>query len=189
MVQHGWTAHAKDALRPIERGNRTSLPSMGVPTLRTLAVALLLATLASSAGFAERGTSSASRSPNIVFIVADDFSWNLVRFMPHVKRMQKDGVSLARYYVTDSLCCPSRASIFTGKFPHNTGIFTNGGRAGGWPLFHSRGLEKDTFATRLQAAGYSTAFMGKYMNGYAPSRFVDGEPAYTGSKGNAYDSA
>ena len=151
---------------------------MGVPTLRTLAVALLAATLAWSAGFAERGTSAASRPPNIVFILTDDFSWNLVRFMPHVKRMQKDGVSFARYYVTDSLCCPSRASIFTGKFPHNTGIFTNGGRAGGWPLFHSRGLEKDTFATRLQAAGYSTAFMGKYMNGYAPSRFVEGEPAY-----------
>ena len=88
---------------------------MGVPTLRTLAVALLAATLASSAGFAERGTSAASRPPNIVFILADDFSWNLVRFMPHVKRMQKDGVSLARYYVTVSLCCPSRASIFTGS--------------------------------------------------------------------------
>ena len=178
MVQHGWTAHAKMRCGLSKRGNRTSLPSMGVPTLRALAVALLLATLASSAGFAERGTSAASRPPNIVFILADDFSWNLVRFMPRVKRMQKDGVSLARYYVTDSLCCPSRASIFTGKFPHNTGIFTNGGRAGGWPLFHSRGLENDTFATRLQAAGYSTAFMGKYMNGYAPSRFVDGEPAY-----------
>src|SRR5262249_19742976 len=65
--------------------------------------------------------------PNIIFILTDDLSWNLVQYMPHVLQMQKDGVTFANAFVTDSLCCPSRASIFTGRYPHDTGIFRNAG--------------------------------------------------------------
>ena len=46
--------------------------------------------------------------PNIVFVLTDDLSWNLVQYMPHVLKMQQDGVTFANYFVTDSLCCPSR---------------------------------------------------------------------------------
>src|SRR5829696_7205057 len=166
---------------------------MVVRRLKTLALALLAAGVASAAGSVELGTSAPSRPPNIVFILTDDLSWNLVRFMPHVKRMQKEGTTFAGYYVSNSLCCPSRASIFTGKFPHNTGIFTNTGRSGGWKLFHSKGLENSTFATRLQAAGYYTGFLGKYMNGYKPTGIVNGKAAYVppgwdewNAAGNAY---
>ncbi|MFG3097936.1 sulfatase-like hydrolase/transferase [Streptomyces sp. NPDC048202] len=42
--------------------------------------------------------------------------------MPNVKQLQKDGTSFTDYFVTDSLCCPSRSSILNGKFPHNTGV-------------------------------------------------------------------
>src|SRR3954454_17597007 len=52
--------------------------------------------------------------PNVIFILTDDLSWNLVGFMPHVRQMQRDGMTFTNYFVTDSLCCPSRASIFTG---------------------------------------------------------------------------
>ena len=65
---------------------------------------------------AEKLTSSAQH-PNIVFILTDDLSNNLVQYMPHVSQMQKNGVTFANYFVTDSLCCPSRSSIFTGVFP------------------------------------------------------------------------
>src|SRR5260370_41642195 len=64
--------------------------------------------------------SSGTKRPNIVFILTDDLSLNLVQYMPHVVKMQNDGVTFANYFVTDSLCCPSRSSIFTGRFPHDT---------------------------------------------------------------------
>jgi N-acetylglucosamine-6-sulfatase len=113
---------------------------------------------------------AAPGSPNIVFILTDDLSMNLVQFMPHVLRMQKDGVTFANYFVTDSLCCPSRSSIFTGRYPHDTGVFKNVGKDGGYLVFRARGNEQSTFATALSAGGYRTAFLGKYLNGYEPQR-------------------
>jgi N-acetylglucosamine-6-sulfatase len=110
----------------------------------------------------------AGRRPNIVFVLTDDLSMNLVQYMPHVLQMQKDGVSFANYFVTDSLCCPSRTSIFTGRYPHNTGVFTNTGNYGGYLQFRNRGLARETFATALAAGGYRTAMLGKYLNGYLP---------------------
>jgi arylsulfatase A-like enzyme len=108
------------------------------------------------------------KRPNIVFILTDDLSWNLVQYMPHVLEMQKKGVTFANYFVTDSLCCPSRSSIFTGRYPHNTGIYRNTGSDGGYLGFHDRGLEQATFAAALSGAGYRTAMLGKYLNGYEP---------------------
>ena len=108
------------------------------------------------------------KRPNIIFILTDDLALNLVQYMPHVVKMQKDGVTFANYFVTDSLCCPSRSSIFTGRFPHDTGIFTNTGKDGGFQAFHNRHHEQMTFATALATAGYRTAMMGKYLNGYKP---------------------
>ena len=107
--------------------------------------------------------------PNIVFILTDDLSMNLVQFMPHVLEMQRHGATFANYFVTDSLCCPSRSSIFTGRYPHNTGVFRNTGNDGGYLVFRDRGHEQATFATALSAAGYRTAMLGKYLNGYLPA--------------------
>jgi N-acetylglucosamine-6-sulfatase len=112
----------------------------------------------------------ASAHPNIIFILTDDLSMNLVQFMPHVLKMQQRGVTFANYFVTDSLCCPSRSSIFTGRYPHDTGVYKNVGDDGGYLVFRSRGNDQATFATALTAAGYRTAFMGKYLNGYEPKQ-------------------
>ncbi len=109
-----------------------------------------------------------AKRPNIVFVLTDDLAWNLVQYMPHVLQMQKDGVTFANYFVTDSLCCPSRSSIFTGRYPHDTGVFTNGHDDGGYLVFRNRGNEQVTFAKALAAAGYRTAMLGKYLNGYEP---------------------
>jgi arylsulfatase A-like enzyme len=113
-------------------------------------------------------TSIPKKRPNIVFILTDDLSMNLVQYMPHVLKMQQEGVTFANYFVTDSLCCPSRSSIFTGRYPHNTGIYRNIGTDGGYLGFHARGHEQAIFATALSAAGYRTAMLGKYLNGYEP---------------------
>jgi N-acetylglucosamine-6-sulfatase len=150
------------------------------------AAALGLALLACSPGNPEKaGSTSAATAapapakaaakgqrPNIVFVLTDDLSWNLVGYMPNLKRMQREGTTFTDYYVTDSLCCPSRATMFTGNYPHNTGVFTNGGADGGYGAFNANGNQHKTFATAMQSAGYRTAMMGKYLNGYRPKKPV-----------------
>jgi N-acetylglucosamine-6-sulfatase len=117
-----------------------------------------------------------SGKPNVIFVLTDDLSWNLIPFMPQVQQMQRDGATFNNYFVTDSLCCPSRASMLTGRFPHNTGVFTNSPPDGGFNVFRKRGGEQATFGTALQAGGYHTAFMGKYLNGYQPDRNTGSGP-------------
>jgi N-acetylglucosamine-6-sulfatase len=138
------------------------------------------------------GGASAKRAahrPNIIFVLTDDLAWNLVQYMPHVQDMQAHGTTFPNYFVTDSLCCPSRSSIFTGRYPHDTGVFTNGGQDGGFAVFHARGEENNTFATRLQKRGYRTAMMGKYLNGYTPRGLVDGKRLYIPPGWNEWDVA
>ncbi|HTD21281.1 MAG TPA: sulfatase [Terriglobales bacterium] len=119
--------------------------------------------------------------PNIVFILTDDFSMNLVQEMTQSKYhglqdMMNEGTTFSNFFVSDSLCCPSRSSIFTGKFPHNTGVFTNtwapakGQTDGGFGAFMKNDDQKHTFALALHQAkpAYTTAMLGKYLNGYLP---------------------
>src|SRR5690349_17217778 len=83
--------------------------------------------------------------PNIIFILTDDFASNLVDFMPNLKAMQKEGVTFSHYYVTNSLCCPSRSSIFTGMLPHNTGVETNVKPIGGYEAYMDHNDDEKSF--------------------------------------------
>ncbi len=139
-----------------------------VALVTAIAIALATAGSAATAG----PSAKAAAPPNIVFVLTDDLSWNLLRYMPNVQKLGRDGETFSRYFVTDSLCCPSRSSIFTGRTPHNTGVFTNTPPDGGFSVFHDNGQENDTFATAISSipnADYRTAMMGKYLNGYQPS--------------------
>lgn len=107
--------------------------------------------------------------PNIVYVLTDDLSNNLLRYMPTVRAMQREGVTFSNYIVSNSLCCPSRATLLTGRYPHSTRILTNVRPTGGWHPFRNRGEERSTFATDLRARGYRTALMGKYLNEYKPT--------------------
>jgi arylsulfatase A-like enzyme len=106
--------------------------------------------------------------PNIVFVLTDDLAENLVtqQFMPNLWSLQGQGATFKRYFVADSLCCPSRASIFTGRYPHDTGVWGNAGIGGGYNTFNRLGNQNSTLATDLKSAGYRTAMMGKYLNKY-----------------------
>ena len=116
--------------------------------------------------------------PNIVFVLTDDLAWNLVQYMPQVLQLENDGMTFTNYTVTDSLCCPSRSSIFTGNYPHDTGVFTNTGNDGGYATFNSKGNQSHTYATKLQAQNYATGMMGKYLNGYTPADLNGGTLPY-----------
>lgn len=89
--------------------------------------------------------------------------------MPQTKALLADtGLTFSNAFVTDPTCCPSRASLLTGRYPHNTGVYDNSPPDGGYPAF-AGGADQDTIGTRLQAKGYTTAFMGKYLNLYNPA--------------------
>ncbi|MBK6769996.1 MAG: sulfatase-like hydrolase/transferase [Ardenticatenales bacterium] len=110
-------------------------------------------------------------SPNIVLILADDLDTDLGtmarEYAPNIHRLIADeGATLDDYYVTDSLCCPSRTTYLRGQYTHNHGVYTNGGATGGYERMVPLGLESSTLATWLQAASYRTALIGKYINGY-----------------------
>lgn len=120
----------------------------------------------SSVTYSSAGT--AESRPNFVFVLTDDLSQNLISHMPHVRALEKSGTTFPHYNVVDSLCCPSRSAIFTGEYPHDDGVFTNSGRDGGYNAYMSHDDEKRSFAVALKKAGYRTAMMGKYLNGYQP---------------------
>lgn len=107
--------------------------------------------------------------PSIVFIMSDDEDLASHRVMEQTKRLIADkGSVLDNYFVTYSFCCPSRATILRGQYPHNHRIEGNDLPAGGFAKYESLGLGHSTVATWLHDAGYRTAFFGKLMNGYEP---------------------
>ncbi len=55
----------------------------------------------------------------------DDFSMDLVQTMRSARQMKRAGASYSHAFVVDSLCCVSRSSLFTGQYPHQTGVRTN----------------------------------------------------------------
>ena len=138
---------------------------------------LTTAALVALLGFtAAEGASArpAPHRPNIVFVLTDDLEWNLVQFMPHVEELQAQGTTFTNYFVTDSLCCPSRASIFTGRYPHDTRHLHERRRRTADSRSSARATTSATRSRpRLQRRGYLTALMGKYLNGYTPSGRVD----------------
>ena len=120
------------------------------------------------------------KKPNIVLILLDDLDDTVTPFweaMPVTKSLIKDrGMTFTNSFSPNPLCCPARASLLTGKYSHNTGVYNNDGRDGGWQQFYKNGNEEKTFAVYLQNAGYKTSHIGKYLNGLEddPTHVPDG---------------
>lgn len=112
--------------------------------------------------------SQKKKSPNIVFILADDLDFDLFNNDEKLPSLlTKKGMTFAHHFAPLSLCCPSRVSTFRGQFPHNTTVFTNlPETGGGFYGMHAKELERSTIAVWLKDAGYRTALLGKYLNGY-----------------------
>jgi N-acetylglucosamine-6-sulfatase len=99
---------------------------------------------------------TADDRPNFVIIISDDQRYDTMQYMPRTTSLLFDqGVAFDNAYVTTSRCCPSRASILTGLYVHNHGVYTNDGD-----------LEEPTFVQALHDAGYFTGVVGKYLNSY-----------------------
>jgi N-acetylglucosamine-6-sulfatase len=130
-------------------------------------LAALLAGCSSSASPREEGTEASARRPNIIFVLTDDLDYASAQKMPQIgSLLAEEGISFENAFTSQSLCCPSRATILTGLYAHNSGIKGNKPPDGGFEKFVSEGLEEGTIAARLQEEGYRTGFFGKYLNGY-----------------------
>ena len=104
--------------------------------------------------------------PNLILIVTDDQDLDAMAYMPQLRSLLvNQGLTFSNAFVTRSLCCPSRASILRGQYAHNHQIQSNHLPDGGFEKFTELGLDTSTIATWLQAAGYRTVLIGKYLNG------------------------
>ena len=111
--------------------------------------------------------------PNILFVLTDDMRASDLRYMPETRDLLADGgVEFTRAFVTDSLCCPSRATILRGQYAHNHRILSNRPPLGGFEKFRDLKRENSTIATWLDKAGYDTMLIGKYFNGYDDTTYV-----------------
>src|SRR5581483_8387128 len=123
--------------------------------------------VACSGGGATRARVDPPKHPNVVLVLADDLDLREVRYLPHVQALiAQQGATLDRYFISNSLCCPSRTTMLLGQYAHDTGVLANSGPQGGFGALHARKGEQSTVATWLRAAGYDSALIGKYLNGY-----------------------
>lgn len=152
--------------------------------LALLFFAALVASFACS--YASAQAQQAPEPPNFVLIVADDMAASDLQHMTLTQEhLAAKGTTFSNALVSDPLCCPSRATILTGLYPHNHGIWSiYNERGGGFEGFRDRGLEERTVATWLDGAGYRTALMGKYFNGYNSRHIPPGWDEWLGMIGN-----
>jgi N-acetylglucosamine-6-sulfatase len=110
----------------------------------------------------------APEDPNVLFVLTDDQDAASLKHMPHVNNLVKSrGTTFENALFSFPLCCPSRATMLTGLYAHNHDVTSNLGPDGGEPRFRELGRDESTGATWLDAAGYRTAYFGKYLNDYA----------------------
>lgn len=112
--------------------------------------------------------------PNIVVIMSDDQDdTDSMKIMEKVKSLIADqGLTFKNSFVSDPQCCPSRAGFMSGQYAHNNGVHSNVPPDGGYEAFQP--TQNNSLPVWLQQAGYDTALMGKYLNGYEP-RNAQGE--------------
>ena len=101
--------------------------------------------------------------PNIVIIQTDDENVEQMSAMPNVNELLgRHGTTYTQYLASFPLCCPSRATLLTGMYAHNTGVQGNARPHGGFTMFR----QGETLSVWLARAGYSTAHIGKFLNVY-----------------------
>ena len=112
-----------------------------------------------------------TKKPNILIIMTDQLSAESMSFnlgskylkTPNIDFLAENGVSFTNAYCANPLCIPSRSSLFTGRYPHETGIQTNEAK-----LIDP--VEFPTLGTIFKNAGYETGYVGKWHLPYNRSQ-------------------
>jgi N-acetylglucosamine-6-sulfatase len=145
-----------------DAGSKSVVPLPSPPRLAVIVLVLLAAgvALALSSSSDEPSADPQPERPNVVLIMLDDQDAWSPRVMPKLaSELAGRGVTFERFFATLPLCCPSRATMLTGQYAHNHGIWSNDA--------DGMGFEDPTdLPIALQGAGYRTAWVGKYLNEY-----------------------
>jgi N-acetylglucosamine-6-sulfatase len=136
------------------------------PRLRLPAAAVAILLVGALAIAAPSRAVPRDRRLNVVVILSDDQTFESIphrpAVMPKLQSLLEDPsqhwIRFPNAFINTPLCCPSRASILTGRYSHHTGVVDNG---------TGENLDDGhTLATALRAAGYATGLIGKYLNEY-----------------------
>jgi arylsulfatase A-like enzyme len=122
--------------------------------------------------FLARGetSSAASSKPNIIMFTTDDQTFRDMSVLTKTQALiGNQGATFLHAYASDPLCCPSRVTVQTGEYAHNTGVLGNTPPQGGYSSFN----DKNDLPVWLQSDGYRTIHIGKMPNGF-------GEPSVGG---------
>jgi N-acetylglucosamine-6-sulfatase len=139
---------------------------------RAVALAMLVGTVVPATAHGAANGDRPQKPPNIVLITTDDQAAHTVRpdTMPNLlSRVGANATTFTNALASTPLCCPSRASMLTGQYPHNNGVLKND---------YGQLREKtNTLPKWLDRAGYTTIHVGKYLNLYRKARGPESRPA------------
>ncbi len=113
--------------------------------------------------FATAPVVASAQQPNVVVLMTDDQTADSMWTMPWTRELiGAEGVTFTNSFVSYPRCCPSRATFFTGQYAHNHGVLSNTLPFGSYDRLDT----SSWLPLWLQAAGYRTAHLGKFLNGY-----------------------
>ena len=126
-------------------------------------IALAAALLVAAPAQARPASADRDGRPNVLVVMTDDMATADLEHLPNVQRLLADqGTTFADAVDSFPLCCPARATFLTGQYAHNHGVVGNFAPYG-WYGMKDRG---NILPAWLQDAGYRTAHIGKWLNGY-----------------------
>ena len=145
------------------RRNRDRLVLLGICLVLTFGVTSVATAVVVPPAPSIAESAAAAVPPNVLLVNLDDATEKMLDWrkpdgslvMPNVRSFTSTATVYANTFVDIPSCCPSRFSLFTGRYPHNTGgRLQEDGTA--LPV-------NETFAHQLKAVGYATAMAGKFL--------------------------